>query len=225
MYPHRDDRDAAQVVRLVASNVELSEQLILDLGCGPGRHAKHLIEHGARVVGLDLSRPLLDRAVHATPAPLAVVRGDMRFLPFATNSFDAVMSFFTSFGYFESDEENEQVLKNVAEVLVPCGVFVLDYLNAGRLMSDLVPHEETQLGNHNVVIDRRISRDRKFVHKEMNLVDEGRQFFERVRLFSPDELSRLLQNAGFRVKRRFGDYGGGAMDQDSPRTLLIAELQ
>src|SRR6185436_11952805 len=61
LYPHRDEQDAADAVALVARITPLAGRRVLDLGCGTGRHAIHLAGHGARVVGLDLSRALLLR--------------------------------------------------------------------------------------------------------------------------------------------------------------------
>ena len=59
-------------------------------------------------VGIDLSRVLLEKA--AGPAPL--VRADMRAVPIREEVFEAAFSFFTSFGYFESDEEDMVVLED-----------------------------------------------------------------------------------------------------------------
>ena len=74
LYPHRDDEDARQAVALVESVVPLPGTLVLDLACGPGRHAAQLIARRARVVGLDLSMALLRAAKRSSTTLSALSR-------------------------------------------------------------------------------------------------------------------------------------------------------
>ncbi|KPJ86849.1 MAG: hypothetical protein AMS18_15045 [Gemmatimonas sp. SG8_17] len=222
LYPHRDEDDAAEAVALIMDNVRLEGARVLDLACGPGRHAIQLRSAGAWVVGFDLSLPLLSRARHRDRDPLHVVRGDMRYLPFVGGSFDVVVNLFTSFGYFSDDRQHGLVLTEVAGVLRPGGVLVLDYFNATDLMGSLVPHEKRAIGSQRVVIERRISDDGKYVLKEMHLLNDGRSFLERVRMFSVTELETLVSEAGLCVRKRYGDYSGGPLTAESPRVLMVA---
>lgn len=222
MYPHRDEKDAAAVVELISNVVKLKSGRVLDLACGQGRHANVLRNHARHVVGLDLSAPLLRRARHDYSPPLSVVRGDMRYLPLATSSFDLVVNLFTSFGYFEADDQHGAVLGEVARVICRSGWFVLDYLNASRVRDELVERENLTLEGRQVAVERRISADGKFVLKDMKLIDEGRGFQERVRLFSPEELENLLAAAGLSVREKFGSYKGETLAADSPRALLFS---
>ena len=224
MYPHRDEEDAADAVALIAAMVPLEDIRILDLACGSGRHSELLRKRSGDAVGLDLSMPLLRRARECCLPPIPLARGDMRSLPFASSCFELVVNLFTSFGYFETDEESELVLQEVARVLKNRGRFVIDYLNASFVQDTLVDHEEQNLGGRRVIIERRISDDGRFVFKEMKLVYEERSFVERVRLFSELELERFLVNAGFSVQERYGSYAGEDLTGDSPRVILLAEL-
>lgn len=223
LYPHRDEVDAARAVNLIAEKLQLADRLVLDLACGPGRHAVHLRRAGADVVGFDLSLPLLSRARHRGVDVLPVVRGDMRRLPFAPCTFDVVVNLFTSFGYFSEDAQHRLVLRDVAAVLKAGGVLVLDYFNSDELRRYLVEREERSVGDQRVVIQRRISSDGGYVIKEIHLIDDGRSFVERVRLFNQAELENLMCDAGFEVKDRFGDYDGGPVTATSPRILITAE--
>ena len=223
LYPHREELDAAAVVDLVAAHVPLSGRKVLDLGCGSGRHVAPLRARGASVVGLDLSRQLLDVALVDVTPRLAAVRGDMRFLPFGSEVFDVVVSFFTSFGYFDSDEENENVLRGISKVLRKNGNFVIDYLNPTHVRSNLVRYEETKLGSHHVKIARRISNDDRYVIKEIELVENDRSFMEQVRLYSENDLERMISNVGMTVVEKFGSYDGAKPSANSPRSVLIAE--
>ncbi len=225
MYPHRDENDAAAAVELISNVAKLKSGRVLDLASGPGRHSNVLRNHARQVVGVDLSAPLLRRARQDYSPPLSVVRGDMRFLPLAASSFDLVVNLFTSFGFFETDDQHGAVLGEVARVLCRSGWFVLDYLNASRVRDDLVEREHLTLGGRQVAVERRISADGRFVLKDMKLIDEGRGFQERVRLFSPEELENLLAAAGFSVRDRFGSYQGETLTADSPRALLFSVCQ
>ncbi len=224
LYRHRDDQEAAAAVSLIGNSVALTDTTVLDLACGPGRHLEQLRAAGARPIGFDLSMPLLSRARHRATPELTVVRGDMRILPFRRSSFDIVVNLFTSFGYFADDEQHSKVLRCVASTLKPNGTLIIDYFNATSLVANLVPHEEQQIGSQSVIIDRRLSDDGRFVLKDMHLLDDGHQFTERVRLFTPADLTSLLADANLQVFQRFGDYEGADLTDESPRTILLAKL-
>jgi len=223
LYPHRDENDAADAVALIADFVPIQGARVLDLACGPGRHAKLLRQSGAQVVGFDLSMPLLSRARHRASPPLHVVRGDMRCLPFEPDTFDIVVNLFTSFGYFAEDRQHQKVLQEVASVLKKGGVLVLDYFNSLGLMEGLIEKEERAIGSQRVIIKRHFSDDRRFVLKEMHLMDDGRSFTERVRLFTPNELVTMISDVGLKVKQQFGDYDASSLTPESPRAILMAE--
>jgi SAM-dependent methyltransferase len=222
LYPHRDDADAEAAVALIEQVLPLAGRRVLDLACGPGRHAAQLVGRGAHVTGFDLSFPLLARARRRIGPAVALVRGDMRRLPFAPGSFDLIVNLFTSFGYFADDALHAAVLRDVVRLLRPGGHFVLDYFNADAVRAALVPREERRTGSgQHVVIERQVTSDDRFVLKEMHLVHDGRSFVERVRLFAPAELEQLLADAGLRVERRFGAYDGRPIGGDTPRVILV----
>ena len=222
LYPHRDDEDAGRAVTLIASRIPLAGRRVLDLACGPGRHAVHLEAAGATVVGIDLSRALLDRARTGQPSFTRVIRGDMRALPFLPASFDDVVNLFTSFGYFETDEEHAAVLTRVGELLRSGGSFVIDYLNAEHVRANLVPSEDKDVAGQRVEISREIISDGRFVRKTMHVPRDAATFVERVRLFSPDDLGRMMRAAGLDVEACLGDYDGREWSSTSPRTILFA---
>ena len=223
LYPHRDEDDAERAVSLVDRVATLDGARVLDLACGPGRHAVRLVQRGADVLGLDLSLPLLTRARYGNPPVGKLVRGDMRFLPVCDETFDLVVNLFTSFGYFADDAEHDLVIRSVATVLKPGGKLFMDYLNAAAVRSTLVPREEQVIGTRRVTIERSLVDDGKYVVKEMHLVDEDETFLERVRLFSADDLTAMMEAAGMRVVERFGSYAGDELTADTPRTILVAQ--
>jgi SAM-dependent methyltransferase len=220
LYPHRNAAEAEQLVALIGRYTGWrSGWRVLDVGCGPGRHAAALEGAGLRPVGLDLSSALLRRARQVTSAPL--VRADMRRLPIRPGSMDACLSLFTSFGYFEDDAEHAATLAGMAATLRPGGWFVIDFLNAAQVRSHVAveagPLVAGERGSHQ---RKYLSSDQRFVIKEIHLAD-GRQFTERVRLFHATELEAMLATAGIVIEQQFGDYQGARCIDGSPRALLM----
>ena len=220
LYPHRDDADAERVVALIRRTLPWqSGWRALDVGCGAGLHARALEAEGACPVGLDLSASLLRRARCVTRAPL--IRADMRALPIRPRSMDLTVNLFTSFGYFDRDDEHTAVLKEMTATVRPGGWFVLDFLHSGSVRRGLVPGERRLA--EGAIAARRLSPDGRFICKTIRLQD-GRRFEERVRLFDPAELEAMLGTAGVRITHRFGDYAGSALETGSPRTLLMGQV-
>lgn len=223
IYPHRDQREATRAVALVLQHADVPpSSRTLDVACGAGRHIKALRQRGFSAFGLDLSLPLLKRA-HAQGEK--VVRGDMRVLPFRTGSFHLVTNFFTSFGYFQDAADDQRVLREVRRVLAPGAAFAFDFLNADRVRSELRERDEHEVGGKRVVQHRTLVEAGHIVEKKIVIHDPAdrvpRTFYERVRLYSVDELEEMLSAAGLQVNHAFGDYGGAPRSAGAPRAILI----
>ena len=225
LYPHRDAEEAEAAVDLVLRSFGSAPGTILDLACGAGRHMAELERRGLRGIGLDLSGTLLQQA-HSKDARLLLVQGDMRQLPFADASFEVVVNFFTSFGYFAEPEEDAQVLTEIRRILQPGGCFALDFLNAERVRSGLVSEDERRVGDRRVIQKRRLEAGGTVVVKEILILCPGRRepeatHYERVRLYSPAELDGLLRQAGLQREHTYGDYYGAPACADCPRYILL----
>ncbi len=221
LYPHRDDADAQRMVDLLLAQLPWSGGWrILDVGCGAGRHSAALERAGGRPVGLDLSARLLARAREVTGAPL--VRADMRALPIRDASMDLTVNLFTSFGYFLEDPVHQAALEGMVRTVRPEGWFAIDFLNATHVRRHLVASDTLPLGDQVATVGRRISEDDRFVLKTIR-TPEGREFLERVRLFTPGELEGMVARAGVQVRHRFGDYDGSPLSDEARRTILIGQ--
>ena len=220
LYPHRDAAEAEHAVELIERLVDSpSMPRVLDLACGGGRHARVLSTRW-NTIGLDLSAVLLRLARGEAPEA-EFVRGDMRVLPFREGAFQLVVNLFTSFGYFADDESHHEVIEEVARVTTPGGTFVLDFLNTEHLLDTLVPYDETEIGGKIVEQRREISEDGRYVTKRICIRGESREYTERVRLFEKAELSRMLEQSGFKVTSVFGNYDATPLTDDSPRVILF----
>lgn len=154
--PERNDREAALLVRLLG----LPEQAeVLDAPCGHGRIANRLARMGYRVTGLDKSRAFLERARREAAewgVQVDYVEGDIRRLPW-TERFDAVINWFTSFGYFD-DEENRLVLREAHRALRPGGRLVLEMIARDRVVQQVAANGGEWVGvierDGNLLVDR-----------------------------------------------------------------------
>ena len=193
---------------------------MLDVACGTGRHAAWFREAGGRVVGLDLSHQLLVRARGATTVPLA--RSDVRWIPVRPGMMDLTVNLFTSFGYFDDDDEHRRALTEMLATIRPGGWFVLDFLNADQIRRNLVRREEGTVEGRPVTIRRWLDDEGRHVFKQIDVA--GRRLLERVRLFGAAELEAMLSDQGCAVVHRAGDYDGAPLSPDAPRVLLAGRV-
>ena len=218
LYPHRNEHDAERVVALLRRTLPWhAGWRVLDICCGAGRHMKALSEVGGRPIGLDLSGPLLARAREVTVAPL--IRADIRHLPIRPESVDLAVNLFTSFGYFETDQEHVSALSQMIGVVRPGGWFTLDFLSADTVRRSLIQSEDATLADAPVRIERRLTDRERFVVKTIRTPD-GREYMERVRLFTPADLEAMLRPLPLTLTHRFGDYHGAPLGE-GPRTILV----
>lgn len=220
LYPHRNAAEAERVVSLIERTTGSTKVArVLDLACGAGRHSKVLCRRWW-TAGLDLSEVLL-RLAHREGVEAALVRGDMRVLPFRDGAFDLVVNLFTSFGYFADDESHLHVVREVSRVTSDGGGFALDFLNTTRLRKNLVPYDEREIGGQIVEQRREISDDGRFVIKRICVRGTGKEFTERVRLFDPGDLTAMMIASGFRIAACFGNYDGAPLEAESPRAIIF----
>ena len=157
VYEHRNIQEAEYEIQRIRDIVGLrGDENVLDLCCGPGRHDLAIAELGCSVVGLDYSMPMLKIARDSVPVnstyPL-YVRGDARHVPFKDTAFDVVLNLFTSFGYF-NDEENEKLICTIGQLLKPGGRYLIDYLNPKQVIENLV-EESSRIKEGMKIIEKR----------------------------------------------------------------------
>jgi SAM-dependent methyltransferase len=204
---------------------------ILDLCCGYGRHSCLLAESGGfEVTGLDLSDDYLTIAKNRYSARnLTFMKGDMRKIPFE-NHFDAVINLFTSFGYFESDEENEIVIQQVSKALRVEGLFLMDYENKFYFVYNDVFQKESdrqKVGDdafyllesgYDAVNEREVFK--------ATFIEQGkvkRSSGYNIRLYSYPELSKMLFRNGFEILKVWGDFQGSPYSVKSRRLITLSK--
>jgi len=202
---------------------------ILDLGCGPGAHAIAFARQGYRVTGVDTSHRLLDRARRAArEADVRVewVQADMRDFQ-RPAAFDLVCSLYTSFGYFD-DEQNRRVLENVHASLTPTGVLFLDILGREAVARHWQESRRHEVAGVLYLERRKPSEDWTRLISDWIVVRGGTraEFRVKQRLYSGTELRELLLSAGFAGVELAGGLDGKTPYDESARGLVaIARIR
>jgi SAM-dependent methyltransferase len=226
IYAHRTVEAAEPEAAFAAQALNLRrEDCVLDVACGNGRHLAHLRRRAPMSVGLDYSPRLVDLARDLLGGDARLVRADMRAIPFR-NAFDAVTNFFTSFGYFFTEEENMRTVSSVAGALKPGGRFFIDYINRSHVEENVVPRSLRRVGNWEIAETRWIDYERMRVNKHTVVhCDNAKQaeLEESVQLYTLEELCSLLSAGGLRVERVYGDFTGVEYGPTHPRMILVGQ--
>ena len=156
LYKNRDYKEAELfITNLVNFLKPKKEDKILDLACGAGRHSIFLNGLGHQVTGVDLAANSIEEASKSKNKTLNFDVHDMREV-YKENEFEFIFNLFTSFGYFESDEDNIKMLQSIEKSLRPNGVFVLDFFNATKVIANLVKEEIKTVENTTFNLKRKV---------------------------------------------------------------------
>ncbi|MFQ3575545.1 MAG: class I SAM-dependent methyltransferase [Cytophagales bacterium] len=223
LYEHRNFEEADRFVQKMVAFLKLEKgSKVLDLACGKGRHSISLSKLGFLTTGIDLSVESILAAKEFENENLKFHQADMRF-PVANEMFDVVFSLFSSFGYFESDAENEKVIESVAQMLKPRGRFVMDFLNTDVFENEF---EEIQLHEKCGIqfkTHKKINLEK--IVKEIEVNDAGSlmYFNEYLKRYNLSFFEKCFEKFSLRIENIFGDYELDDFKKNiSPRLILIA---
>jgi SAM-dependent methyltransferase len=221
--PEKTARDVEGILRLLTI---APGSALLDLCCGYGRHAIPLSQRGYHVTGLDLSEVLLHHAqldAEKQGAHLTFVHSDMRTIPFE-NEFAAIINIFTSFGYLETEQEDQAVLQQVARALRPNGLFLLETVYQPRVLRAFTPHGIIRYQNGMIVLEERhidLVKSRNEVRVTVLTPDgKRREYTQSMRIYTLTELIRMLAAVGLNVEAYYGDLDGSTLTLDSRLVIL-----
>lgn len=205
LYKDRDYHEAQLFMDNLTGYLNLPEKAkILDLACGKGRHSVYLNQLGFDVTGADLSANSIAQASQHQNPTLHFKVHDMR-EPFE-EKFDAVFNLFTSFGYFDDDNDNLRTLKAIHESLNDYGLAVIDFMNVNNVVAKLVADEVKTVDGIDFHINRYLADNHIF--KEIRFTDQGREyhFTEKVKALTLEDFESLMEQAGIFLLDVFGDY-------------------
>lgn len=201
---------------------------ILDLACGHGRHTIELARRGYIMTGQDLNGFFLEKARSAAREAGVGVRweqSDMREIPFE-NEFDVALNLYTSFGYLENDEEDQEVLHQASKALKQGGRFLMEVVNRDHIMRAFPESTGKELPDGSLIVTQnkfdfttgrmngrrvRVWSDRKRRDRRFSL-----------RVYSLHELIRMAAAAGLVYEKSFGNNDSSPLDFTSMRCILVA---
>jgi SAM-dependent methyltransferase len=227
LFPQERFAAAKEEVAQIAALTQCSSGSVLDLCCGPGRHAVEFAQRGFVVTAVDRSPFLLDRArefAAKTATSVEWIIEDMRSFV-RPAAFDLACSLFTSFGYFQDENDNLRVLGNLQLSLKPNGVAIIDVLSKERLARNWQSAICTQLADGSLIVQRPQLRDDWCrVQADWNLIKDGaaRSFRFEHAIYSGRELKDRLLACGFARVQLFGDFLGSPYGLEAARLVAVA---
>ncbi|MEW6608543.1 MAG: methyltransferase domain-containing protein [bacterium] len=202
-----DENLTVKEVDIFSKILRLSpEDRILDLCCGQGRHTFELASRGITDIdALDRSYYLIQKAKTQAKKEGLNIRfkeGDARKIPFSPDTFDVVVILGNSFGYFETIQDDLQVLKEIFRVLKPWGRILIDVADGKYLKKQFQPRSWEWIDKkHFVCRERSLSKDKQrlisrevVTHVEKGVITD--QFYAE-RLYTRESMEELLKSAGF----------------------------
>jgi SAM-dependent methyltransferase len=205
LYKNRNEEEAQVFMDNITNYLNMPENgTILDLACGKGRHSIYLNKLGYQVTGVDLSENSIAIAKESSNESLRFKTHDMR--EPMNETYDAVFNLFTSFGYFDTYEDNIKTLKAIKDSINEYGFGVIDFFNADFIIENLVAEETKEIDGITFNIKRFV--ENKKIIKEIRFEDKGEtyNFTEKVSAFTLVDFEAMMKEAGIYLLEIFGDY-------------------
>lgn len=230
LFPAARFEAACDEVSKVIQLARFGGKTVLDLCCGPGRHSVELAKKGYKVTGVDRSPYLLDRArTYAEREDVSVqwIEEDMREF-ICEECFDMVINLFTSFGYFESKNDDKRVIHNIYKNLKPGGKFVIELTGKEILARLFQETSSARFEEEGITFFERhkiIDGWSRICNEWIIMRDDGSvtKFELEHTIYSGQELKYLMEDAGFKHVQVYGSLDGDDYDQRSMRLILIGE--
>ena len=225
LYQNRDEQEAERFIQNILTHLDLPvNSRLLDLACGKGRHAKFLSEFNHQVMGVDLSPNSIEKTSEYAHEKLRFQTHDMREV-IENEEFDVIFNLFTSFGYFDDESENKRMCDSISQMLVPGGRLLIDFMNAKKVIENLVPAETKTIDG--ITFDITRTYDGKHIYKHIAVTDgeQVSQYMERVQAIKLLDFRSLLETH-FEIIHTFGSYDLAPFDEEkSDRLILLAHLK
>lgn len=200
---------------------------ILDAPCGYGRLSNLLAKNGYKVTGIDVNQYFIDIAKkEATKKKLKVKYKVVDIFKFkGNNKYDIVLNIFTSLGYFESEEKNEQFIKKLCSFVKPGGILIIEIINPLGLLKNYENKKDIVLSG-----GLKISYERYFdymastnITKTIEKHPNGKiiKLANRIRLYYPHELIRICKRYGLKNIENLNKEGKNNSILNSFRMWLI----
>ena len=224
LYKNRDEREAQIFIDNLIDYLQIPQgSKLIDIACGKGRHAKYFNQKGMDVVGVDLSLNSIKTAKKDENKNLQFSLHDMR-ENYQEDTFDVVTNLFTSFGYFENNKDEQKAINAMASNLKKEGLLIIDFMNAKKVIANLVLNEQKRIDGIQFDIIRQVKNG--YILKDICITDgkKQQQFQEKVKAITLADYSEFVANAELKIINIFGDYKLDDFDEEiSDRLILICK--
>lgn len=224
----RTDTEVSGIINLL--DLKGGEK-ILDIPSGYGRHSIGLAKRGFNITGSELNSIHLNKAIENSKMEnVNVIFNQENMIDIKyNNEFDAVINMFYSFGFFDTDQENDKVLKNFYNALKTGGKFLFHTdVNIPRIISGKYKEDETRnLTNGKTlrIIDIYNSEDKKihgtWIIKDKDGKEEKKDYI--VRVYTKEEFIDLCKQIGFKSFEIYSDWNKTPYSEDSEDMIIIAQ--
>ncbi|MEU3660270.1 class I SAM-dependent methyltransferase [Streptomyces sp. NPDC032940] len=221
---HRGQREAAQIAALLSLSTPAR---IVDLCCGPGRHAVPLARLGHRVTGVDSTGSYLDSArarALAEGVTAEFVQADAREYR-ADPAADVVLNLWSSFGYFTEQADNVRLLGQAYSSLREGGAFLL-HVRSRETFPARTNDGRVWLERDGMLFleERAVVDDWRRIRGRWIVVSDGRRqdYPYTSWLYSGQEITDMLRSVGFSHVSLHGDFSGAPYDQHAKHLVAVA---
>jgi SAM-dependent methyltransferase len=223
LYSDRNDNEAKGFISRLMAYLSLpAGSHVLDVGCGKGRHSRYLAKLGYTTTGIDLSCHSIGEAQKDTLPNLHFQVWDMRKV-YKPDAFDLVVNLFSSFGYFDREQDDQDTIHAMAGDLVPGGTLVMDYMNPECVVKNMQSRAIVNRGDIQFHIKKKL--EGSFIKKEIEFLADGqdRRYEEHLKLIKPEQFRKLFTEAGLTIIHVFGNYDLEPFDPSkSTRQVIVA---
>ncbi len=220
LYKDRGNDEAKSFMANLTSYLNIPEDgKILDLACGKGRHAVYLNSRGYDVTGVDLSPQSIVYAKQFENKTLHFDVHDMS-KPYS-QQFDAVFNLFTSFGYFENEEDNLNTIKAIKSNLKDNGVGVIDFMNVDFVIDNLIEENNKTIEGIDFNLKRNVVHGYIIKDISFKIDNISYNFKERVKALKLDDFIDMFQKANIQLLDVFGDYRLNKFDKKTSERLIL----
>ncbi len=205
---------------------------VFDQCCGSGDIACQLAKKDLNVIGVDQCESYINRAIKKAEKEHFKIDfqvGDaLNFV--SLKPCDAVINWYTSFGYSEDDQVNLKMIECAYQSLKIGGYFILDYTNPAYIFQNFQEHTifRQEFNHNNLIILKESQVDLErgmFISTWTYIFPDGSQQIKtgESRIYLAKDLKEMFSNCGFKNIRFMGDISGNNLTKNSPRCITIAQ--
>jgi SAM-dependent methyltransferase len=217
LYGDKDYKTEVEYINKLIKENSSEVKILLDMGCGTGKHAELLCDKGYKVHGIDLSKDMLKIAENRRKDKedkLSFSHSNIQELNL-DKKFDAVVSLFHVMSYQNSNDELIKAFKVAIDHLKDGGIFIFDFWYGPAVLTDLPVTRIKRLVNEKIKVTRLAE---PVIHPEENIVDVNFDIFienldskeilekkelHKMRYFFDTELDLICKQVGFKVKQKY----------------------